>query len=94
MEELTEKTEEDICKIRNLSRKGLEEIKWKLEDFGLTLKDESNKQMTKVGKLRDALRCLKDEYIQYVDNACHCDEYDDNEECPYCYAKRVLKETK
>ena len=47
----------------------------------------------KVNELRLALMCLKDEYIQYVDNACHCDEYSDNEECAYCYAKRVLKET-
>ena len=44
--------------------------------------------------LRLALECLKDEYIQYVDDACHCDEYDDNEECSYCYAVRILKETK
>jgi len=47
----------------------------------------------KISELRMALECLKDEYIQYVDNACHCDEYDGGEECPYCYAKRVLKET-
>ena len=48
----------------------------------------------KIRELRNALECLKDEYVQYVDNACHCDEYDDNEECSYCYAKRVLEETK
>jgi len=47
----------------------------------------------KIRELRNALECLKDEYIQYVDDACHCNDYDD-EECPYCYAKRVLKETK
>lgn len=48
----------------------------------------------KISELRMALECLKDEYVQYVDNACHCDEYGDNEECSYCYAKRVLEETK
>lgn len=47
--------------------------------------------------LRYALQCLLDEYRQYVDNACHCEEFEDDvtEEveqlCPYCYAKHVLK---
>jgi len=48
--------------------------------------------------LRYALQELLDEYRQYVDNACHCEEYEydnsDNEVeqlCLYCYAKHVLK---
>ena len=47
--------------------------------------------------LRYALQCLLDEYRQYVDNACHCEEFENEEDdeveqlCPYCYAEHVLK---
>jgi len=48
--------------------------------------------------LRYALQELLDEYRQYVDNACHCEEFEEDESdnkveqlCPYCYAKHVLK---
>jgi len=95
LEDIIEKTEEEMLHIRNLGRKNLEEIKSKLEEYGFSFKDDLQENpMTKVEKLRNALECLKDEYVQYVDNACHCNEYDDNEECSYCYAKRVLEETK
>ncbi len=39
--DLAEKTEEDMMKVRNLGRKSLEEVKKKLEELGLALK-ESN----------------------------------------------------
>jgi len=57
-------------------------------------KKENDFMKSKISNLQNALECLKDEYVQYVDNACHCNEYDDNEECSYCYAKRVLTENK
>ena len=38
VEELTEKTEEDIMKFRNLGKKSLEEVKNKLAELGLSLK--------------------------------------------------------
>lgn len=38
VEELTEKTEEDMMKVRNLGRKSLEEIQKKLDELGLSLK--------------------------------------------------------
>lgn len=38
VEELTEKTEEDMMKVRNLGKKSLDEVKAKLEELGLGLK--------------------------------------------------------
>ena len=38
--ELTQKSEEDMMKVRNLGRKSLEEVQEKLEELGLGLKDE------------------------------------------------------
>ena len=38
VEELTEKTEEDMMKFRNLGKKSLEEVKNKLAELGLSLK--------------------------------------------------------
>lgn len=39
VEELTQKTEEDMMKVRNLGRKSLEEVKKKLADLGLGLRN-------------------------------------------------------
>ncbi|HEX3030923.1 MAG TPA: DNA-directed RNA polymerase subunit alpha C-terminal domain-containing protein, partial [Bacillota bacterium] len=39
VEELTQRTEEDMIKVRNLGRKSLEEVIHKLEDLGLSLKN-------------------------------------------------------
>ena len=38
VEELTERTEEDMMKVRNLGKKSLDEVKNKLEELGLSLK--------------------------------------------------------
>jgi DNA-directed RNA polymerase subunit alpha len=38
VEELTQKTEEDMMKVRNLGKKSLDEVKNKLEELGLSLK--------------------------------------------------------
>lgn len=40
VEELTNKTEEEMMKVRNLGRKSLEEVVQKLEELGLSLKEE------------------------------------------------------
>ncbi len=40
VQELTDKTEADMMKVRNLGRKSLEEVKFKLEDLGLGLRKE------------------------------------------------------
>ncbi len=40
VQELTDKTEADMMKVRNLGRKSLEEVRFKLDDLGLTLKQE------------------------------------------------------
>ena len=40
VQELTDKTEADMMKVRNLGRKSLEEVKFKLEDLGLGLQKE------------------------------------------------------
>ena len=40
VEDLASKTEEDMMKVRNLGRKSLEEVLYKLKDFGLALKSE------------------------------------------------------
>jgi DNA-directed RNA polymerase subunit alpha len=38
VEELTQRTEEDMMKVRNLGKKSLDEVKHKLEELGLSLK--------------------------------------------------------
>ena len=40
--DLAEKTEDDMMKVRNLGRKALEEVKKKLEELGLTLKQNND----------------------------------------------------
>ncbi len=40
VQELTQKSEEDMMKVRNLGRKSLEEVQEKLEDLGLGLREE------------------------------------------------------
>ena len=40
VQELTNKTEADMMKVRNLGRKSLEEVKNKLADLGLGLRKE------------------------------------------------------
>ncbi len=40
IQELTDKTEAEMMKVRNLGRKSLAEVKGKLSDLGLSLKDE------------------------------------------------------
>ena len=40
VEKLTQKTEEDMMKVRNLGRKSLNEIKRKLAEMGLSLSQE------------------------------------------------------
>ncbi len=40
LEDIIQKTEEDMIKIRNLGKKNLEEIKWKLKESGFALRDE------------------------------------------------------
>ncbi len=40
VQELTNKTEADMMKVRNLGRKSLEEVKNKLSDLGLGLRNE------------------------------------------------------
>ena len=37
VEELTDRSEEDMMKVRNLGKKSLKEVKQKLEDLGLSL---------------------------------------------------------
>lgn len=39
VEELTEKTEDEMLKVRNLGKKSLDEVKNKLEELGLSLKE-------------------------------------------------------
>jgi len=40
VQELTQKSEEDMMKVRNLGRKSLEEVQEKLADLGLSLRKE------------------------------------------------------
>ena len=40
VQELADKSEVDMMKVRNLGRKSLEEVKYKLEDLGLGLRKE------------------------------------------------------
>jgi DNA-directed RNA polymerase subunit alpha len=38
VEELTQKTDDEMMKVRNLGKKSLEEVQWKLAELGLSLK--------------------------------------------------------
>ena len=40
LEDLTQKTEEDMSKMRNLGSKSLEEVEFKLKDFGLSFRPD------------------------------------------------------
>lgn len=42
VEDLTKRTEDDMLKVRNLGRKSLEEVVKKLEELGLSLKDQED----------------------------------------------------
>jgi len=42
VEDLINKSEEDMMKVRNLGRKSLEEVIWKLSSLGFTLRDEED----------------------------------------------------
>ena len=42
VEELTEKTEDDMMKVRNLGKKSLEEVIQKLEELGFGLKSSED----------------------------------------------------
>ena len=42
VEDLINKSEDDMMKVRNLGRKSLEEVKKKLEELGLTLKQNND----------------------------------------------------
>ena len=42
VEELTKKTEEDMLKVRNLGKKSLDEVIYKLESYGLSLQDKED----------------------------------------------------
>ena len=42
VEDLTKKTEEDMLKVRNLGKKSLDEVIFKLESLGLKLKDKED----------------------------------------------------
>ena len=42
VEDLIEKTEEDMMKVRNLGRKSLEEVIHKLNELGLALREEED----------------------------------------------------
>ena len=39
--DLTQKTEDDMMKVRNLGRKSLDEVKKKLEELGLSLRQDN-----------------------------------------------------
>ena len=41
MADLVDKTEDEMMKVRNLGRKSLEEVKKKMEDFGVSFKPGS-----------------------------------------------------
>ena len=43
VEELTQKTEEDMMKVRNLGKKSLEEVVTKLANLGLSLRESESK---------------------------------------------------
>ena len=66
LEDIIQKTEEEMIKIRNLGRKNLEEIEWKLHDFGLTLKDKTPPKISGKEKLIRRITACSNEDLEYA----------------------------
>ena len=66
LEDLTQKTEDDMIKIRNLGRKNLEEIEQKLSEFGLVLKNKTLPKINGKQKLIQRITASSNEDLEYI----------------------------
>ena len=60
LEDITQKTEDDMFKIRNLGRKHLEEVERKINELGFSFKDKETKYTDVV------FQCRKCEHLLFV----------------------------
>lgn len=97
LEDITQKTEEDMFKIRNLGRKNLEEVKWKLKEFGLTFKDETPIKLTGREKFNLCLSKMTNEDLSDLTLGGSCPSefglFDKKESgCPVLFCTSCWKE--
>jgi len=94
-------TLEDMIKIRNLGRKNIEEIEWKLHEFGLVLKDKTPPKINGKEKLIQKMISLSNEDLEYVFiGGCCPNEFDLYDEkngcegafCSNCWIKALEME--
>ena len=75
--ELTQKTEEEMMKVRNLGRKSLKEVVQKLREIGLDLKNGSNSAFDDGFEIEDENE--DNEIDQPDDSASYDDSSEDDE---------------
>ena len=102
LEDIIQKTEDDMIKIRNLGRKNLEEIEHKLSEFGLCLMDKVPKKITGREKILQKLITCNNEDLQHLfsGSACPSDYelFDEKENgcrdvfCSNCWEKALEME--
>ena len=85
LEDIIEKTEEDMIKIRNLGRKNLEEIRWKLNEFGFSFREDEPRKITGKEKLVQKIIEYSNEDLEYIFVGGSCpnefDLYDEKSSC-------------
>ena len=97
LEDITQKTEEEMLHIRNLGRYNLEEIKHKLIEFGVCLRDEESVKRFEFIKLQGKVNYIPSQ-DKWVLEGVDASEYDINnlldgiDECLRGVDKDVLKE--
>ena len=85
LEDIVQKTKEDMIKIRNLGRKNLEEIEWKLHEFGLVLKNKTFQKINGKEKLIQRIKDSSNEDLEYAFVGSSCPNefglYDERNSC-------------
>lgn len=93
LEEIIQNTREDMTKIRNLGRKHLEEIEYKLNELGFALKDETPRKMTGREKLFEKLNsCNNKELAEMIVGSAICPEIVNKKLCEEGFCIQCLTE--
>jgi hypothetical protein len=93
LEDIIQRTEEDMIKIRNLGRKNLEEIEWKLHEFGLGLKNKTPRKMTGREKLFKKLTaCSNKDLAETLVGSAICPEIVNKRLCEEGFCIQCLTE--
>ena len=102
LEDIIQKTEDDMIKIRNLGRKNLKEIELKLSEFGLYLRGKTPRKISGREKFNRSLSQITNEDLASLLSGCSCpSEYElfDEKEtgcyesfCSNCWEKALEME--